>query len=234
MDIANLGYIQLGGDSLSALALSKMCKTRGIVLSLANILRTKKVVDLLATATIVPVSERVTSKQDDDFLQIKPEAAMVDSAYASLVATPVRSPTPVSLGYLPTTHVSAMTELQLTLLQGSMNRPGSNIIRFVETYRADMVDVLREAWKQVIESEPIFRTRLDIVDGKGQMSLDRQAIVDWKEVTVFDESAYESELSEVLVGDSSTVFFKLVTLMGAASDDSTTAVVCSVHHAKME
>lgn len=129
---------------------------------------------------------------------------------------------------------SLMTELQLTLLQGSMSRPGSNIIRFVETYHADQFDTVRSAWMQVIDSEPMFRTLLSVVDGKSEMTLSDLPAVEWKELTVFDKYAYESELSTTQPMDNSTVYFKVVTCMEGLPDESITTLVCSVHHAKMD
>lgn len=67
------------------------------------------------------------------------------------------SSTPVSSGDDQETQ-GVLTDMQLSLIHGTLKTPGMNIITYSETYYTKDVPIVRMAWKTVIDMEPIFHS----------------------------------------------------------------------------
>ena len=50
----------------------------------------------------------------------------------------------------------SVTEMQLSLIHGTLRNPEVNMIKYTETIDSDQVSGVKSAWKQVMETEPIF------------------------------------------------------------------------------
>ncbi|KAF4626875.1 hypothetical protein G7Y89_g11282 [Cudoniella acicularis] len=142
-----------------------------------------------------------------------------------------------SLGYLGRTPSEeyAMTEMQLSLIHGSQCSPGTNIIRYVENYRTCDIPAIKEAWRVVIDSEPIFWTTVNVWEGVCVVPSRRVSPFRWSEVAAHDRESYERHiriagLSSVEIGYG----FQAITLVSEGNDDGESAVVWHIHHALMD
>lgn len=204
------GFVSLGGDSISAIALSEVCKRRGYFLPVSEILSCASINDVLANISVI-MKPLVSETRNIDL------------------------PPPLTDDLVRTTSESIpMTELQLTLFQGSEKAPGTNVVLFRETCLTDMLPKMRRAWQQVIEAIPIFRTKLEIVDGVGRLTLQEKAGFCWQEVHVYDEAAFNSEL-EFNPGELDALLsFKVVTLNRGYSSQRYSSITWRVHHALID
>lgn len=127
--------------------------------------------------------------------------------------------------------MTAASELQLSLIHGSIKNPGANIIQYFETYHPQDVCVVKEAWRKVVELEPILNTRYDC-------SLDCQpdngSSFSWTEISVSDPVHFDEVVGEkptaAFIGSS----FKVITLVGSQGDSVKSTIVWTVHHALVD
>lgn len=237
-------FIQLGGHSLSAINLVSACISHGIQLDIKTILTSPTISALLECANgILPLStiksdvscEPIHHLRANEAICLKPallspktsDATTLEYAYArreilQLATTDRRQ------GY-------PMTEMQLCLTHGSRKHLGRNIIRYYETYRPKIVPGLKQAWKSVIQSEPIFRTTFDLDSNKGLLFEQESASFHWTEVIVPDQESFVAQmyLDDGPTGDIGT-WFRVVTLPSTTSSDGKSTVIWSAHHALID
>ncbi|KAG8412671.1 Nonribosomal peptide synthetase [Metarhizium acridum] len=125
--------------------------------------------------------------------------------------------------------VCKMMSLQSSLVLDTRARPGNNVISYFQeyTYSPAQVATLKQAWQQVIRSEPIFRAVFD----DETFWDDGIAFFSWSESMHRDERQFEQELESISAPpmlDPATEF-KVVTLMGKKS-----VLVWHVHHALVD
>jgi hypothetical protein len=68
------------------------------------------------------------------------------------------TPSLTDSGSLSDAEDESLTEFQLSLIHGSLKSPGMNMIVHSETFYTDDIPFVKEAWKTVIEMEPIFQS----------------------------------------------------------------------------
>lgn len=235
-------FIQLGGHSLLAVAIAAACKWQGLLLSVESILRSQSIFQLLGCAVPIPPSlnaqsaaplepTRRSSLQHD--FDIKPvetgtifqaEPCSTNCAPVPAVARPIRY----------TGNRTLMTEMQSSLIHGSQNQPGTNVISLYETYYPKDVPVMRRAWKAVIESEPIFRTAFDFSEGEGHMIEEDVTPFPWMETVVYDQDAYEAALEEDSTEGQVGTSFKVVTWERGSQGPTLSTIIWRVHHALID
>ncbi|KAL3422110.1 nonribosomal peptide synthase [Phlyctema vagabunda] len=139
----NTSFIQNGGDSLKAVALAAISKSVGCELSPKAILTSSSLRDIF---------DMVQVQHDSDVTQ---EPRQVQESLQSNLR--MSSPT-YSGSVTGITEDDSLTEFQLLLIHGSLKYPGLNTIVYNETYYADEIPRVKEAWKTVIEMEVVFQT----------------------------------------------------------------------------
>ena len=90
-----------------------------------------------------------------------------------------------------------MTEMQLSLLQGSLNDPRTNFIYHSSTYTPEIIPQMKRAWSQIILTEPIFQIQEYYTgpDGTGNYirlrdQSQRNIKLNWKQVEAGTEASY--------------------------------------------
>lgn len=121
-----------------------------------------------------------------------------------------------------------LTDMQLSLIHGTLKTPGMNIITHCETYYSDHVPTMKAAWKAVIEMEPIFQVRYL----RKFLEEDREAF-DWYDATEVeggDQKAVKGLCSESRIG----TFFRVVPCKTALGQRSRSKIIWIVHHSLID
>lgn len=233
--ILDESFIAQGGDSLRAVSLSLQCKRHGIILTVPIILSDVNILGLLEhafvnheKALVGPLSSQISYALIEH--SIHPDPGYLAPRGSKNLSS--RSESHYLSAY-PNSK-TAFTEIQHALIQGSRNTPGSNIVRFVETYDSQHVPMLKEAWCMVITSEPIFKLYGSLRDPSDQVRIHDVAHFVWSEVIAIDERDYQMELQKPSPHHFVGNWFKAVTLLKAAPPRSITTLIWNVHHALVD
>ncbi|KAE8367002.1 hypothetical protein BDV27DRAFT_170270 [Aspergillus caelatus] len=229
----NSGFVHNGGNSLSAVDFASRCKSLEVSLPIASILSSTNLrslfTDLLSSkSNPIPIPD---SSDDSDNLS-NPSSSTGGSPR---VATPISSNVSTAAeddyltqGSVMTQHVTeTLSEMQASLLHGSLKSPGTNIIYHYETYRTDVIPILKKAWKTVIEGEPIFQASL--LDRSAQ----NQEYFTWTEVTVETEAEHREQLQTLWLKSVSSSFKVVHWKRSPLAIDQST-VIWAVHHALVD
>ncbi|EZF35110.1 hypothetical protein H101_01375 [Trichophyton interdigitale H6] len=241
------GFIKNGGNSLNAVELVTRCRKYGVSLSVAQVLSCNSLNDLFGQ--FKPGSK-------PDYHQVRTPCFSDDSeddspASLSSIESSPRATTPVPAVEMlaekekdktintaltvqePTLDEHAaegLSEMQASLLHGSLKNPGTNIIYHYETFLASIIPRMKEAWRSVIEAEPIFQIQAmgsePDIRGQGQFP--------WTEVTVDSELEYRKHLQTVDLPSSLSSSFKVVHFPGRDSASSKSTIIWAVHHALID
>lgn len=122
----------------------------------------------------------------------------------------------------------SLTEMQLSLLHGSLKAPGSDIIHHSETYLSEYLPVLRLAWQRIMDVEPIFKTQFpEQLVGKDQVTFE------WTEVVAPSPEDYEALVQEAFDDTRIGSHFCVITL-AEPGQRSISNIIWSVHHALID
>ena len=304
----NRGFVENGGHSLAAIAVSRLLRKKGKTLTVEALLTCSSLTDLLGEAPIQPYINSVgkasmlssaTSSLLSETENIQSESIVSLSAHESYrprdrsvranSLTPPKSPTPSSypahirqtrhkrpnlassrystpprgmsregrivssLDHLPPSisftdlrslsqsihndhqkvskHDDSwpmLTEMQLSLLHGSLKVPGSDIIHHSETYLSEYLPVLRLAWQRIMDVEPVFKTQFpEELVGKDQVTFE------WIEVVAHSSEDYEGLVQEAFYDTRIGSHFCVVTL-AEPGQRSISNIIWSVHHALID
>lgn len=117
------------------------------------------------------------------------------------------------------------TEMQLSLIHGSMKNPGSNIVHYSETYASEYVPLMRMAWQTVTALEPIFQTTFP-----EQLVGANQPHFVWDEVHAENREDYNCLVEEAFRVTAIGYQFRVITWKQPLGGSRST-IVWSVHHA---
>lgn len=232
----NAGFVELGGHSLSAIYLASTCKSLNIHLSVEDILLSETIADVLDSAKWTansPTTEAVP------FTTISPAGRALKRT-AEPTSGPLTkrhhtsSQRRESSDSLTTLIQSPMTEMQLAFIQGSQANPGTNTISFYETYQTKHVSVMKKAWKAVIESESIFRTRFEVTEDQATLIEQEYAEFAWEEIVVRNQEEYANALEDDQLFQEVFTSFKVVTWPKDGQDTTLTTIIWRVHHALID
>lgn len=121
-----------------------------------------------------------------------------------------------------------LTEMQLSLIHGTLKTPGMNIITHSETYYSDQIPTMKAAWRTVIEMEPIFQ----VLSLQKFLEEDRK-VFDWYDVSEAekgDPKAVKGLCSENRIGS----FFRVVPCKTAPGQRSRSKIIWIVHHSLID
>ncbi|CAD6577320.1 MAG: hypothetical protein ASARMPRED_008215 [Alectoria sarmentosa] len=236
-------FVQMGGNSLSAIDLARACESNGIHLGVESLLSSPSISDLLKLgmkASTLGDAEQwdlQTSRPKSWPGNVKDNTRALTTATlpkASLHDDPSRCRTLQRRPSTPSDRTYPMTEMQLSLIYGSQNNQNTNIINHYETYRSDDIPAVRKAWKAVIDSEPIFRTTFILHEGKGRMAEQGKARFNWSETTVSSQEEFDTHVGEVCFETSTDMSFQVITLSGGQHGDGKSTIIWRVHHALID
>jgi hypothetical protein len=199
-------FVELGGHSLSAAVLSSVCKKKGLDVSVASLLTESSIQTLLQPKQPVfhsrpdsPPSSVSDKASSDDEPVTTPDSASAQSSISALAVCSKQEPCSGMDGSISGSMSDPdwMTEMQLSMLQGSLNDPRANFIYYCETYPPDMLPLMKNAWTQIMSLVPIFQVLEYYTgsDGTGHYTTVRdhsqlQSDIDWKQIEVQDRAEY--------------------------------------------
>ena len=234
----DLSFPALGGHSLSAVVLSSACKHQGISLSVEAILRCENISTLLDCASYLPSPFlSLNASPTDALLKCYSNHQLGHEAQLLPLASHSSEQVSETCLLLPPDQISlwndTLTEMQLSLIYGSKIKPGTNVISFYSTYLSKDLPVIKQAWKTVIESEPIFRLKINFSLSGADIITQTTVPFHWAEVFTNSQKDYRTALDEQppsAVGTS----FKVVHLDGGLLGQSISAIIWRVHHALID
>lgn len=121
-----------------------------------------------------------------------------------------------------------ITEMQLSLIHGSMKYPGSNIVHYAETYASEYVPLMRMAWQTVTALEPIFQTTFP-----EQLVGATQPHFIWNEVHADSQEDYNYLVQEAFRVTAIGYQFRVISWKPPL-EGSRSTIVWSVHHALID
>ena len=305
----NRGFVENGGHSLAAIAVSRLLKKKGMTLTVEALLTCSSLTDLLGEApilqpyidsvgkasipssttssllletenvqseSIVSLSAHESYRPRDRLVRadsLSPPKSPTPSSYAAHIrqtrhkrpnlvssrySTPPRGVSregrinssfdhlPPSINFTDLRSLSQgihndhqktlehddswpmLTEMQLSLLHGSLKVPGSDIIHHSETYLSEYLPVLRLAWQRIMDVEPVFKTRFpEELVGKDQVTFE------WVEVVAHSSEDYDALVQEAFDDTRIGSHFCVVTL-AESGQRSISNIIWSVHHALID
>ncbi len=141
--------------------------------------------------------------------------------------------------YVPE-ETAELTEIQISLIHGTIKTPGTNIIHYYETYLPNQIPRMKHAWKQVLQNEPIFRTRY-LSPEDGCLLLPS---IHWREFNTTSFQSYKDALSpdqaglpawpEVPAGFDLGIRFSVVNFRDEMNGHNFSTIIWSVHHALID
>lgn len=178
-------FNSIGGDSIAALRISDGCKRLGVLISISSIFTSKDIAELLRSGTWAMDHVIIAPHENDTGTPQLPQVGTNGSSSYHLSPTNnvhnINGPCDKENGLSTQSSGSDMDDterelsqriienydarkatrmmsLQSFLAADTIAHPGNNIISYFQEYPPARVPALREAWRQVIQSEPIFRT----------------------------------------------------------------------------
>lgn len=239
----NASFVQLGGNSLSAIILSRTCRGYRIDLNVETILSSARIADLLSVSVEASSSgdpngwvshntrPKSLSDKSDGLINTSktysiPEAAVQEEPNSCYEVQHVPSS--------PKTQTFPMTEMQLILMYGSQNDGRVNIIKYYETYPSHSIPAVKHAWRIVVDSEPIFRTTFVVHDGKGYLMEQEKADFNWSETTVSTQKEFDTLIDEDCFDANISMSFQVITIPGNSHGAGKSTVKWCVHHALID
>ena len=205
-------FVGLGGQSMLAVKLASACKRSGVKISVASILLSESIDEIIASATSLEYVSM--TKQLDNSKTLIPDSCRstldsIDSQKSHVIEKQ--------------SSKSHLTEMQMSFIHSYKSRPGTNIINFYETYKTADIPAMKAAWKRVIETEPIFRYSFASID---TIQINNDPF-HWTETIVDTVEALNSELARDVVTQDPECSFDVLTFPLL----ETSTVIWRVHHA---
>ena len=243
------GFIANGGDSLGAVALAATCKSHGLNIPRQKILKSQTLRSILSTKTHMTEVGIISAK---GYLASKLPSEASELSYSSSTSSQDSAPSTSSgnivdgqylLSENPGSHLSLskrksihindtafstdspgpLTEMQLLFILGTLRKAGSNVITHSEIYDTNHISVLKEAWRQVMESEPIFNQDFPHHQAVNAST----ACFDWSDL------ALQKDIEEKDANLSITPSFR-VTSIDDSTEPALSKVTWTVHHSLID
>ncbi|KAK1954556.1 acetyl-CoA synthetase-like protein [Colletotrichum sublineola] len=216
-----------GGDSISALRFAMECRNRGVSVPVDAVLSSPSIAHILQQCRQISTTLSTPSSTDNRQHFHGNDAVDYLSAQTADLC-----------GADETAH--ELSETQMSLVHGSMETPGTNIIYYCEVHLPHHINRLKEAWKQVSKAEPIFSTTYLSPEDARPI----RPRIHWREFVVSEWSAYQGALSAArgpglpwpdnTGGIDFDLRFTLLQYEASSPAESQTAVIWAVHHALID
>lgn len=168
-------FIQNGGHSLAAAALVSACKARGYHITSKSILMSSSIRECIISAkpttteqSELPSNSTIENSVKNLSLQsstlslpntVQSKTSNWNSIVSNISSPGVRSEQTLSSSVSSIDDEDSqgvLTDMQLSLIHGSLKTPGVNIISYSEMHYTKDVPAVKTAWKTVINMESIF------------------------------------------------------------------------------
>ncbi|KAI0447487.1 BcNRPS1, nonribosomal peptide synthetase [Xylaria telfairii] len=224
----DLSFIGQGGHSLLAIKLASRCRSSGIKIAVGAILLAESLREILGMVTAT--QDELSHVEIVEVLENKSLSTnsthTLDFKKSMIVETIVEvDPDSDSESDYGSTEVT-LTEMQLSFVHSFINKPGTNVISFYETYQTTNIPSVRAAWRNVIEAESIFKLSFADADTGKVLELP-QASFTWNETIVETRAEYEAALERDVCPQTMEVGFDVITL----PSEGISTVAWRVHHA---
>ena len=232
----NANFYQLGGDSMTALALSAACKQNGILVPVTSILMSSTISDLLNNAKLLSgaAEDRIIYTPQSDSSSHTTNTNLGPKTGHSKVSTLNSKEIRDCSGRIINrgNGTCQPTRLQNILALESRDKPGMNVISYFRHYKPQVIPDLRRAWLKVMQSESIFQST--IMDDN--LSEDGPLLFCWSENSFDDYDAFHNfiENLETPPMTEPSTEFNVITFTGGGREDGQSTVVWHVHHALMD
>lgn len=247
------GFISNGGDSLGAVALASACKSHGLNLPRDKILKSQSLRGIISEISYLasdkpaqvkgyllsqlaldeaglsngsPTSPSATPSTGHDTVPTSAwPSSGTNTSYPESVVTSKDEPAHTPDAAPSTPGSGPLTEMQLLFISGSLRQPGTNVIVHSETYKTEDMPALKAAWRQVVESEPIFNQdfpRHPAIDANPTPFI-------WIEDSAAADAAQDDQADT-----SSIASFFRVTPLDCPSGPALSKLTWTVHHALID
>ncbi|KAL9084055.1 MAG: hypothetical protein Q9165_008256 [Trypethelium subeluteriae] len=153
------GFLSYGGNSMSAVDVYSRCKHLGIQLSVRDVLSSSCIREVFERAKVMksprcPSPKRQKLTSGNQSLHQSSEAVVEDNSTLSTavpslnLATGLKRPSDLQ-----------RTEMQQVFAMESAKHPGTNIIRFYQSFPSHHIPALKAAWRRVLEIEHVSNSR---------------------------------------------------------------------------
>ncbi|RYC63450.1 hypothetical protein CHU98_g2785 [Xylaria longipes] len=221
-------FISQGGHSLLAIKLASRCRASGIEIAVGTTLLAQTLQEILNIATVTQDTlssvEVVEAMGNEELFTNSTHTLDFNKSMTMGTATEVDS---ASNGKSDCAGKEVtLTEMQLSFIHSFINKPGTNVISFYETYKMADIPSVRAAWKRAVEAEPIFKLSFATTDTGKVLELP-QALFIWNETVVEDRTEYEAALEQDVSPQIMEVSFDVISL----PSEGISTVAWRVHHA---
>ncbi|KAJ5289222.1 nonribosomal peptide synthase [Penicillium angulare] len=189
---ANDSFLQVGGDSISAMRLVTSAKKQGLSFSVADIFSRPVLCDL-ATSVNTMAQEGSSSKiepfslltTNEDVIELSKRAAILCDVPASQIQ-----------------DVFPCTSLQEALLAQTAKRAGDYTACFTLELRSDTeLSRFKSAWESVYDSHSILRTRIIELSGHGLVQVTLKNSICWSHFKTSDEAEKTKGVRHIGLGN---------------------------------
>ena len=218
-------FVELGGDSLSAILISAECQNHGIAIRAAVFLRAGPLAEAIReaalSAQILPAPPSATKASSTPTEQAK------DPQHTG--APDTTNPNNGTQGagifakhVLERIDADQLTESQLLLLRGSLDNPKLNVVTLLETYTEWDIEAVCNAWTRTILNEPIFS---DLIQA---LHVPPEHFLLWQTVQADTDESFEEEVSNAV---NACGAISRITAIQSGQYDKKITVVWRIHHA---
>ncbi|KAL4767480.1 hypothetical protein BDW60DRAFT_226532 [Aspergillus nidulans var. acristatus] len=243
-------FIGNGGDSIAALRFAAGCRQHGIAVSVDTVLSSPTVEHLLEGCCTADSLEISSSGAPSDSPSVhgreQSSISIGGSEGSSYEVVSSQSSEAINTEDLCNPREATMDQItdlstsQISLMHGSLETPGTNIISYYETYFQAQMPRVKAAWYQVIKMEPVFRTIYRSPED-GCSIIPR---LHWREFTTTNAETYRDATSggqmhaypwpRTSTPIDLDVRFTVVHYQAEAEADSRSTLIWSVHHALID
>jgi len=184
---ADDSFFRLGGDSVGAMRLVAAARSKGVLLTVANIFQKPKLSDMSRDALAMSDSVQSNAAQSE----LKPFAMLPSTESLSHLIEEVVSECNVKRGSVHDMY--PCTEIQKGLIALSNKQPGAYVAQNIYRLQPgiDMAK-FRAAWEKVVEVEVILRTRIVYTKSLGFLQVVVQEPIVWHNAVDLQEISEEN------------------------------------------
>lgn len=189
----NDSFLQIGGDSISAMRLVTAAKEEGLSLTVADIFTNPVLRELANSAN--SVTKGIISHKIDPFSLLTVKEGVTELSK--------RAATICGVSASQVQDVFPCTPLQEALIAQTAKRAGDYTARFTLALRPSTELIrFKRAWESVYENNPILRTRIIELPRHGLVQVVIKETMRWNQIRTLDEIQSNKQLRSIGLGTS--------------------------------
>ena len=222
LDTGSIGmdaqFFRMGGDSIAAIRLVTAARSKGVSITVADILRNKTLSEISKNASFSDASNSGSAQNAPQPFSLLPSTIATDLIINEVARLCKVDKTRVE-------DVYPCTSIQEGLIALSSKQPGAYVAQNV--YHVSSIDIpkFKEAWEVLVATESILRTRIVYTESLGFLQVVVSESIDWSERRNLDE-IFTTERTKPAYNGASLTGYALIN-DGAPE----TVFVWTVHHA---